>query len=193
MSLPYMSTFLFRGALICEWRDYFDLQSQLCCASSGYHSTARGRQSTSRPHERGPSPSLVRPRAASARGLRPEAAARDARGARHPDRRLALFEDGSSWSWGECLAEVRAAAAGLQRLGVKKGDRVLAWLPTGKPMVLTWFAANYLGAVFVPLDTAYRGAVLQHVVNAAGAAVMVNSIRRLSSGSRVSGWSTCDR
>ncbi|MCC6171551.1 MAG: AMP-binding protein, partial [Gammaproteobacteria bacterium] len=97
----------------------------------------------------------------------------ETRAARHPERRLALFEDGSSWSWGECLAEVRTAAAGLQRLGVRKGDRVLAWLPTGKPMVLTWFAANYLGAIFVPLNTAYRGAVLEHVVNAAGAAVMV--------------------
>ena len=40
-------------------------------------------------------------------------------------------------------------------------------------MVLTWFAANYLGAVFVPLNTAYRGDVLAHVVNASGAAVMV--------------------
>lgn len=97
----------------------------------------------------------------------------DTRAARHPGRRLALFEDGSSWTWSEGRAEVRAAAAGLQRLGVRKGDRVLAWLPTGKPMVLTWFAANYLGAVFVPLNTAYRGAVLEHVVNAAGAAVMV--------------------
>ena len=27
VSLPYMSTFLFRGALICEWRDYFDLKT----------------------------------------------------------------------------------------------------------------------------------------------------------------------
>ncbi len=69
--------------------------------------------------------------------------------------------------------EVRAAAAGLQRLGVKKGDRVIAWLPTGRAMVLTWFATNYLGAVFVPLNTAYRGDVLAHVVNAAGATVMV--------------------
>ena len=32
-------------------------------------------------------------------------------------------------------------------------------------MVLTWFATNYLGAVFVPLNTAYRGQVLDHVVN----------------------------
>ena len=29
VSLPYMSTFLFRGPLICEWRDYFDLQTVL--------------------------------------------------------------------------------------------------------------------------------------------------------------------
>jgi len=29
VSLPYMSTFLFRGALIREWRDYFDLQTVL--------------------------------------------------------------------------------------------------------------------------------------------------------------------
>ena len=97
----------------------------------------------------------------------------DARAARHPERRFALFEDGSTWTYGECLAEVRAAAAGLQRLGVRKGDRVIAWLPTGRSMVLTWFAANYLGAVFVPLNTAYRGDVLAHVVNAAEASVMV--------------------
>lgn len=29
VSLPYMSTFLFRGTQICEWRDYFDLQTVL--------------------------------------------------------------------------------------------------------------------------------------------------------------------
>jgi len=97
----------------------------------------------------------------------------DARAVRHPDRRLALFENGSEWTYAECLADVRSAAAALQRLGVRKGDRVIAWLPTGRPMVLTWFATNYLGAVFVPLNTAYRGDVLAHVVNAAGGSVMV--------------------
>jgi crotonobetaine/carnitine-CoA ligase len=97
----------------------------------------------------------------------------DARARRHPERRVALFEDGSSWTYGECRQQVRAAAAALQQLGVRKGDRVLAWLPTGMPLVLTWFAANYLGAVFVPLNTAYRGKVLEHVVNNARAAVMV--------------------
>ena len=30
----------------------------------------------------------------------------DTRAARHPGRRFALFEDGSTWTYGECLAEV---------------------------------------------------------------------------------------
>ncbi len=97
----------------------------------------------------------------------------DARAVRYPDRRVALFEDGSSWTYAECRQRVRSAAAALQALGVRKGDRVNAWLPTGMPMVLTWFATNYLGAIFVPLNTAYRGRVLEHVVNSAGASVMV--------------------
>ena len=97
----------------------------------------------------------------------------DSRARRYPDRRFALFEDGSTWTYGECLADVRSAAAALQRLGVKKGDRVIAWLPTGRAMILTWFAANYLGAVFVPLNTAYRGDVLAHVVNASEGRLMV--------------------
>jgi crotonobetaine/carnitine-CoA ligase len=97
----------------------------------------------------------------------------ETRAARHPERRFALFEDGTSWTYGECLAEVRRAAAGLQQLGIRKGDRVLAWLPTGKAILRTWFAANYLGAVYVPLNTAYRGAVLAHVINASRARVLV--------------------
>ena len=97
----------------------------------------------------------------------------DARAARFPDRACASFEDGSRWTYRECREAVRSAAAGLQQLGVRQGDRVIAWLPTGRSMVLTWFAANYLGAVFVPLNTAYRGDVLAHVVNASGARLMV--------------------
>jgi crotonobetaine/carnitine-CoA ligase len=97
----------------------------------------------------------------------------DARAARHGSRRVALFEDGSSWTYAECREQVRRAAAALQSLGVGKGDRVIVWLPTGRPQVLGWFAANYLGAIFVPLNTAYRGRVLEHVINSARAAVMI--------------------
>jgi crotonobetaine/carnitine-CoA ligase len=84
-----------------------------------------------------------------------------------------LFEDGSEWSYAECRSIVRATAAALQSLGVCQGDRVLAWLPNSTDIVRVWFAANYLGAVFVPLNTAYRGGVLEHAVNLTQAKLMV--------------------
>lgn len=97
----------------------------------------------------------------------------DDRAARFPARRVALFEDGTEWNYAQCRRHVRGRAAALQRLGVRAGDRVLAWLPNGPDLVLTWFAANYLGAIFVPLNTAYRGATLAHVVGAARARLMI--------------------
>jgi carnitine-CoA ligase len=97
----------------------------------------------------------------------------DDRAARVPDRRIALFEDGTEWTWGECRELVRAQAAALQALGVRAGDRVVAWLPNGPALVRAWFAINYLGAIFVPLNTAYRGASLEHTINACRAKLIL--------------------
>jgi Acyl-CoA synthetases (AMP-forming)/AMP-acid ligases II len=97
----------------------------------------------------------------------------DDRAARIPERRLALFEDGTQWTWGEGRQQVRAQAAALQALGVRAGDRVVAWLPNGPALVRAWFAINYLGAVFVPLNTAYKGASLEHTINACRARLVL--------------------
>jgi crotonobetaine/carnitine-CoA ligase len=97
----------------------------------------------------------------------------DDRAARVPERRIALFEDGTEWTWGECREHVRAQAAALQALGVRAGDRVVAWLPNGPALVRAWFAINYLGAIFVPLNTAYRGASLEHTINACRAKLVL--------------------
>ncbi|MFT6771270.1 MAG: crotonobetaine/carnitine-CoA ligase [Congregibacter sp.] len=83
----------------------------------------------------------------------------------HPDRRLALFDDGIEWTWAQARDAVRETAAGLQALGLSSGAPLLVWLPNGRDMVRLWFAANYIGAVFVPLNTAYRGSILEHAIN----------------------------
>jgi crotonobetaine/carnitine-CoA ligase len=91
----------------------------------------------------------------------------------HPDRLFAVFEDDRQWSWQETLAQARAAAAGLQALGVGRGDLVLAWLPNGPAMLRCWFAINYLGAVFVPLNVAYRGGILTQAIGNTRARLML--------------------
>lgn len=89
------------------------------------------------------------------------------------DRVYAVFEDGTQLTYGELLRQVRSTAAGLQSLGVKQGDPVLVWLPNGADCLRTWFAINYLGAVCVSINTAYKGGLLEHVIRNSGARVLV--------------------
>lgn len=67
----------------------------------------------------------------------------------------------------------RRAARGLTDLGVHKGDHVLSWQPNNREALLTWFGLNYLGAVYVPLNVAYRGQLLQHVIALSDAPLMI--------------------
>lgn len=80
----------------------------------------------------------------------------------NPDKLFALFEDGSSWTYSEMLAEVKMTARGLKKFDVKEGDFVAVWLPNGPDVIRLWFAINYLGAVFVPIHLALRGNLLEH-------------------------------
>lgn len=91
------------------------------------------------------------------------------RAAAAPDQVFAVFENGVSWTHAELLDQVRRTAAGLQAHGVGQDDMVVCWLPNGPDVVRLWFAINYLGAVYVPINTAYRGNVLSHVIENSGA------------------------
>lgn len=97
----------------------------------------------------------------------------DARAAERPDRTAALFVDGAEWSFADLRARVRERAAGLSQLGVRQDELVLSWLPNGPQAVLTFLALNYLGAAYVPINVAYRGGLLQHVVANSGASLMI--------------------
>lgn len=90
-----------------------------------------------------------------------------------PDAIFLEFEDGGTWTFADTLERTRRAAAGLRDLGVESGSHVLSWLPTCRESVLTWFGANYLGAVFVPVNTAYRGRLLAYVIALSDATVLI--------------------
>ena len=66
-----------------------------------------------------------------------------------------------------------STAAALYRLGVRKGETVLVWLPNSVECLRVWFGINWLGAVYVPINTAYKGHLLEHVISNAGARIMV--------------------
>tara|TARA_R110002020_G_scaffold184947_2_gene382365 strand:- start:80912 stop:82519 length:1608 start_codon:yes stop_codon:yes gene_type:complete len=92
---------------------------------------------------------------------------------RTPDAVYAIFQDGSEWTFAEALRQARVAAAGLQALGVGQDDRVLIALPNGPDALRVWFGTNYIGAVAVHVNPAYRGGLLERVMSNSGAEVMV--------------------
>jgi crotonobetaine/carnitine-CoA ligase len=95
----------------------------------------------------------------------------DHRASATPDKTFVVFEDGTEWSYGVFRDKVRATAAALEKLSVKQADHVLVWLPNSLECLTAWFAINYIGAIYVPLNTAYRGGILEHVVRLSDAVV----------------------
>lgn len=90
-----------------------------------------------------------------------------------PDTALMLFDTGERWTYASALQRARGLAAALERLGVRQGDFVLSWQGNTPLAVATFLALNLLGAVYVPINTSYRGAVLEHVVRNSGARLML--------------------
>lgn len=78
---------------------------------------------------------------------------------------FANFADGSEWTYAQTREIAIRAAHAFRRLGIKQGDRVLVWLPNSADCLRVWFGLNYLGAVFVPINLAYKGNLLQHALN----------------------------
>lgn len=90
-----------------------------------------------------------------------------------PDQIFAVFEDDESWTYGEMRSRARRLGAALQAMGVGEDDHVVVWLSNGKECLEAYFALGYIGAVFVPVNVAYRGDLLAHVIDNAGAALAI--------------------
>ncbi|OHV28040.1 MULTISPECIES: AMP-binding protein [Pseudofrankia] len=88
-------------------------------------------------------------------------------------------------------AQVGEAAArlggGLRELGVAPGDRVAMLLENSPEMLVAWWAAQWAGAVAVPINTAYKGEYLRHQLRDSGATVLVAAADLADRAAAVSG------
>jgi crotonobetaine/carnitine-CoA ligase len=97
----------------------------------------------------------------------------DRHAAERPNDVFAAMDGAATITWTQLRAIVRDTAAGLQALGVRQGDHVLSWLPNGIDALRVWFALNYLGAVYMPLNLEYRGRLLEHAIALSDARLMI--------------------
>ncbi|MBP2370642.1 acyl-CoA synthetase [Pseudonocardia parietis] len=98
-----------------------------------------------------------------------------ARRARMTPGRVALLHGDRRDTYADLARRTAALAAGLRRLGVRRGDRVGYLGPNHPAYVETLFATATLGAVFVPVNARLAAPELAFVLDDAGVAVLVHS------------------
>jgi long-chain acyl-CoA synthetase len=91
---------------------------------------------------------------------------------RYPNN-TALIYYGNKITYAQFSTLANRFAIGLQKLGVKKGDRVAIALPNIPQYPIAFYGALRAGAVVVPTNPIYTGRELQHQLNDSGASVIV--------------------
>lgn len=86
---------------------------------------------------------------------------------------IALVCDEVRMTYAALDAEVKNVAAGLAASGIEPGDRISILLGNGAPFVVLTYAAAYLGAVTVPLNTRDQIPGIRHALQNSGAKVLV--------------------
>ena len=87
--------------------------------------------------------------------------------------RDALVEGERRLTHAQVLDETRRLAGGLRGVGVAPGDRDAAALRNRTETVLLWWACQWIGAVFVPLNWRLRPDEVVYCVTDAGAVAVV--------------------
>lgn len=91
---------------------------------------------------------------------------------RHPDALATVFL-GATRTYASLERDARRFAAGLQRLGVKKGDRVAILLPNCPQFLVAFWGALEAGAVVVPTNPLYTPPEVAHQLADAGVETVV--------------------
>ena len=94
------------------------------------------------------------------------------RAAERPDHPVMHWE-GQDYTYAAINREANRIAEGLAACGIEPGQRCAVMMQNTPAHVFVWFATAKLGVVEVPINTAYRGDILTHIVTSARVTAMV--------------------
>ena len=87
----------------------------------------------------------------------------------------ALRSRGHSLTYAELQRRSHSLAEALRARGVDRGDRVAVYMQNRAEVVETALACSRLGAIYVPANPLLKARQLEHVLNDAGASVLIAS------------------
>ena len=85
--------------------------------------------------------------------------------------------DGSTLSWAEGYEDALRWAHALERSGAQPGQPVVTLFANGFDSFRSWIGCSWLRAIEAPVNTAYKGTWLRHVVNNTGAHLILAEAR----------------
>lgn len=94
------------------------------------------------------------------------------RAAEHPDETWLKWKD-ETVPWRDVLGNIQRVANGLLELGVRPGERVAILMGNRPEFLWTHFAAQFIGALSVPVNISQRGVTLQHILADSDAAAVI--------------------
>lgn len=80
---------------------------------------------------------------------------------------------GERLTYSQFDAKVDRLAAGLLRLGVRRGDNVACWLANSPWWLLTWFACCRIGATVVSINTRYKAQEVEFILRQSDAKLLM--------------------
>ena len=82
--------------------------------------------------------------------------------------RPAIVYLGKKYTYSQLNEAVQGLAASLYRLGLKKGDKAILYLPNSPQWVMAWLALLRIGAVSIPISPIYTPVDLKYMANDSG-------------------------
>ena len=107
------------------------------------------------------------------------ARALELRAERDPERDFIREVDGVSATYSDIQDRVAKVAGGLKALGVEAGDKIVIMAGNRIEFVVCYFAIVRLGAIAVPMNLAYKGRFLEHIVNNSDAGLVMAEVQYL--------------
>lgn len=97
-----------------------------------------------------------------------------------PDAEAVVGADGTRWTYAELDRRASELAGGLAARGVRRGDRVVLWLPNEPVFAEALLGCFRLGAVPVMALPAHRASELQHLAGHSEAVALITAGKRPS-------------
>jgi long-chain acyl-CoA synthetase len=90
----------------------------------------------------------------------------------NPDKTALIFL-GKRWSYKSLEKDIESFAAGLYSFGVRKGDRVILYLPNIPQWMISFLALHRLGAIPVAIAPIYTPADLEYMTNDSNSKIII--------------------